>query len=124
MNEEILADRAQMVESDLMNQIYNHLINEYNFEPPVSLVNDSYDSMLKEHNLKETNETKEKLMPVAKNRAKFNIIISKIARQENFEATHEEIDAKIQEYAARLKTEPEKLEHLHENSVFLYEIIK
>ena len=124
MNEEILNDRTQIIESDLMNQIYNHLIQEHNFEPPASIVSDNYNMILKEHNLQESKEAKEKVVPIAKNQAKFSVIISRIARQENIEATHEEIDAKIQEYAVRLKTEPEKLEHLHDNALFLYEIIK
>jgi trigger factor len=124
LNEEILSDRAKLVESDLFNQIYNYLIAEHNFEPPASLVNDSYNSILKEHKLQDSKETKEKLTPIAKNQAKFSIIISRIAKQENIEPTHEEIDAKIQEYASQLKTEPDKLEHLHDNAVFLYELIK
>lgn len=124
LNEEILSDRAKLVESDLFNQIYNYLIAEHNFEPPASLVNDSYNSILKEHKLQDSKETKEKLTPIAKNQAKFSIIISRIAKQENIEPTHEEIDAKIQEYASQFKTEPDKLEHLHDNAVFLYELIK
>ena len=124
LNEEILSDRDKLVESDLFNQIYNYLIAEHNFEPPASLVNDSYNSILREHKLQDSKETKEKLTPIAKNQAKFSIIISRIAKQENIEPTHEEIDAKIQEYASQLKTEPDKLEHLHDNAVFLYELIK
>lgn len=124
LNEEILSDRDKLVESDLFNQIYNYLIAEHSFEPPASLVNDSYESILKEHKLQDSKETKEKLTPIAKNQAKFSIIISRIAKQENIEPTHEEIDAKIQEYASQLKTEPDKLEHLHDNAVFLYELIK
>ena len=124
LNEEILGDRTKLIESDLFNQIYNYLISEHNFESPASLVTDSYNSILKEHKLQDSNETKEKLMPVAKKRAKFSIVISRIAKQEKIEPTHEEIDTKIQEYASQLKTEPEKLEHLHENSVFLFELIK
>lgn len=124
MNEEILNDRARVIESDMMNQIYNHLIQEHNFEPPASIITDNYNMILKEHNLQESDEAKQKVMPIAKNQAKFSVIISRIAQKENIEATHEEIDAKIQEYAVHLKTEPEKLEHLHDNAVFLYEIIK
>ncbi|MFB0509601.1 MAG: trigger factor [bacterium] len=124
LNDEILSDRAHIIESDLMNQIYNYLIQEHNFEPPASLIAESYNSILKEHNLKESEETKEKLMLIAKNRAKFSIVISRIAQQENIKPSPEEIEAKIQEYATQLKTEPAKLEHLSNNSVFLYEIIK
>ncbi len=124
LNEEILADRAKLIESDLFNQIYNYLIREHNFEPPASLVNDVYNQMLKDYNLTDSDETLKKLLPIAKNRAKFNIIIARIAQKENIEPTPEEIEAKIEEYARQLKTEPAKLDHLRNNAVFSFEIIK
>lgn len=124
LNEEILTDRARIIEADLLNQIYHYLIQEHNFEPPASLVNDSYKSILREHNLEDSKEIKEKVMPIAKNRAKFNIIITRIARQENIEPTEEEIESKLAEYAIRLNAKPEELKELKENSLFLFELIK
>jgi len=124
LNEEILIDRAKVIEADLLNQIYQYLINEHNFEPPASLVNDAYKSILKDHNLSDSNEIREKVMPIAKNRAKFNIIITRIAQQENLEPTEEEIEAKLKEYAIKLNAKPEELERLKDNSLFLLELIK
>jgi FKBP-type peptidyl-prolyl cis-trans isomerase (trigger factor) len=63
-------------------------------------------------------------MPIAKNRAKFNIIITRIAQQENLEPTEEEIEAKLKEYAIKLNAKPEELERLKDNSLFLLELIK
>lgn len=124
LNEEILTDRARLVETDLLNQIYNQLVAEYDFEPPASLVTDAYNNIIQANGLEDTAETREKLLPIAKRQAKFKIIISRIAQQENITPTKEEIEVKIQQYAAQGELKPETLAKLPENPLFLYEIIK
>ncbi|MEO0074860.1 MAG: trigger factor [candidate division WOR-3 bacterium] len=123
INEEILQDRAQIINEDMKNQIYKYLIREHDFEVPPSYVEQTYQELLNEFNIQDDTKAKEKLYPFAIERAKFNIIINRIARKEGIMPTEKDIEQELQKYLnAGLKQD--QLEMLSKSPVFLGRLIQ
>lgn len=123
INEEIMRDRAKIVEEDMKNQIYKYLTTEYKFEPPKSIVEQTYTEILNELNIEDSEQAKEKLMKFAEERAVFDIILAKIADRENIKPTEQEIDAELQKYIAA-GIEKDKIEILRQSPLFIMRMQK
>jgi trigger factor len=123
INEEILRDRTKVIEEDLKNQIYRYLIAEHKFEPPQSIIEQTYKEIINELNIKDSDEAKEKLMKFAQERACFDIILSHIANKENIEPTSEEIENELQKYSSA-GIEKDKIEMLRNSPMFIARIQK
>jgi trigger factor len=124
LNEEILADRKREVEADLLNQIYQHLVKAHDFEPPPSLVDEVYQQLITSNNLTDTTEVKEKLTPVAQAKARFQIVIARIAQQEKLEVTDAERDKVIDEYRQHAGDAGAELEVLKTRESFRYRLLE
>lgn len=94
----------------LKKEIEKYLLNNYDFAVPDSLIEREIDLLLIENKLKDQKETREKLLPLAKNRAKLWIILSRIAEKENLLPTKEEIENYLNQLSLT-EEEKEKLVH-------------
>ncbi|MCX7784740.1 MAG: trigger factor [candidate division WOR-3 bacterium] len=118
INEEILQERTRIIEEDLKNQIYRYLVADYDFEPPQSLVDYAYQDILSQYHLPDNEENRSKLLPLAIDKAKFDIILSRIAEKENITVTPEEIENEVQKYA-QMGVSEEQLKNLRFSSKFI-----
>ncbi len=107
--EELKLEEERLIEKDMINQIYKHLLDVHKFSPPSSLVARTYYLMLEENKLTDSEETRKKILPVAGDRVKLDLILDMIIEREGLKATQEEIQKRIEEYARQLNTEPDKL---------------
>lgn len=123
INEDILQDRVKVVEEDLKNQVYRYLISEHKFEPPASIVEMTYRDILTEYNLKDSEESKTKLMSNAEERAKFDIIISRIAEKESITPKSDDIDKELEKFGSA-GIEKEKLDMLRTSPILFSRIQK
>lgn len=124
LNDEIMADREKDVESDLLNQIHDWLIARHEFAVPPSFQEEVYQQLLAQVEAAETPEIKERVTPIAERKARFQIIIARIAEKENIEVTDEERDKVIDDYIARTKTPPQEVEKLRERESFRYRLLE
>lgn len=123
INDEIIQDRVRLIEEDLKHQIYHNLVTEHNFEPPNAFIESTYKEVLNEYNLKDTPETKEKLQNVVTERAKFDIIIYRIAKKEEIMPKPEDIEKELDRFrAAGIK--PAQIEMLRTSPGFIARMIK
>ncbi|OYD15992.1 trigger factor [candidate division WOR-3 bacterium JGI_Cruoil_03_51_56] len=124
VNEQILADRAQLVENELKNQIFDYLTREHDFEPPQSWVNANVERMRREYKLSDNEETHKRLLPGAVKRAKFDIIAARIAEKEKIEVTEEEIRQQIETLAENAKRPASELAPLLDNPAYRTEMLR
>jgi trigger factor len=123
INEEILQDRVRVVEEDLKHQIYHYLVTEHNFESPNAYIESTYKEVLNEYGLKDSAETKQKLLNVVTERTKFDIIINRIAEKENIMPKPEDIEKELDRFrGAGIK--PEQIEMLRTSPGFIARMIK
>jgi trigger factor len=124
LNDEITADREKDIESDLLNQIHNWLIDQHQFAVPPSFVEEVYQQLLAQIQAPETPEMKERVMPIAEKKARFQVVIARIAEKENIEVTDEERDKVLDDYLAHTKTPPAEIEKLRERESFRYRLLE
>jgi len=124
LNDSIVADREKDVESDLLNQIHNWLIAQHEFPVPPSFQEEVYQQLLAQIETAETPELKEKVMPVAEKKARFQVVIARIAEKESIEVTDEERDKVIDDYIARTNIPPGDVEKLRERESFRYRLLE
>lgn len=124
LNDEILADREEQVKEDLHRQIIDQLTADHQFEPPASWVQSHLDRLLRELNLPDTPETREKLLPAAEKSARFDCIALRIAQQENISVTDEEIANQIQAIAQSTGRKPEEIAPLLDNSSYRFHTLQ
>jgi trigger factor len=123
INEEILQNRAKVVDEDMKNQIYKYLTAEHKFEVPDSIIEQTYQEMLNELNIKDSPEVKERLGKFTQERAIFDLVLAKIGEKENIKSTPEQLDNELQKYIAA-GIEKEKVELLRNNPMFIARLQK
>jgi len=123
LNEEIMQDRAKIIEEDLKNQIYRYLTKEHNFESPNAFVEASYKEILTEFNLQDSEEAKQKLMTHAQERAKFDIVLNLIAEKENIMPKPEDINKELEKFSSA-GIKKEQLDMLRTSHGFITRIMK
>jgi trigger factor len=124
LNTEIMSDREKAIESDELNQIYQCLLANHNVEPPPSLVEDVYQQMLLTNRITETEETKDRLRKVAQAKAKFQMIVARIAREEKIEVSDEERNKVIEDYVANTRAKHEEFEAMRRSESFRYRLLE
>jgi trigger factor len=124
LNDEILADREEQVKEELHTQIVDQLTARYQFEPPASWVQSHINRLLRELNLPDTPENRDKLLPVAVKSARFDCIVLRIAQQEKITVTDEEIETQIQTIAQTTGRKAEDIASLLDNSSYRFYILQ
>jgi len=124
INEEILADRARLIEEDLKNQVFDQLTEQYRFEPPDSWVKFHLDRLRRQVPLPEDAAVTSRLQAIAVKWARFDCLVTRIAAQENITVTAEEVKAHIQKLAAALQKDPAELAGLGDSPTFRNELLR
>jgi len=123
INEEILQNRAKVIEEDMKNQIYKYLTSEHKIEVPDSILEQIYQEMLNELNIKDSPEVKERLGKFTQERATFDLVLAKIADKENIKPTDEQIEIELQKYISA-GIDKNKVELLRNNPMFIARLQK
>jgi trigger factor len=124
LNQQILADREKDVEADRLHQISEHLVRTHTVEPPPSLVEEVYRDLLARTKLPENDETKTRLDEIARKKARFQLVIARIAEKENIEVNDEEQDQILADYATESGTDPAEVEVLKTRPGFRYRLLE
>lgn len=103
INDEILADRAQLVRNGLKNQVFDALTGAYAFEPPEAWVEAALERLRGQYELPDDEETRTKLEPIARKWAKFDCVVARIARKEELSVSDEEVQQLAQNIAEGVK---------------------
>ncbi len=117
-NDQIMNDRAQLVENDLKNQVFDRLLKQHEFEPPDSWVKSNLERLRREYELPDDAETTEKLKQVATRRARFDMIAVNIADAEKLEVNDEEIQRQVAALAEQVRKPVEEIAPLIDNPAF------
>ncbi len=124
INEQVMADRAELVENGLKNQIFGFLVREYEFEPPESWVNANFERLRQEYKLPDDKDTRTKLMAVAAKRARFDVVAARIAKKEGIEVSEQEVQQEIETLARSTKRPAEELARLLDNPGFRSRLLR
>ncbi|MEO0070860.1 MAG: trigger factor [candidate division WOR-3 bacterium] len=124
INNEILAERDEKTEEDLKSQIVDQLTSQYEFEPPRTWVEAQISRFLKEFNLPDTPEVKEKIQPIAVKFARLECIALRIAEKEGITITDEEIQTKVQELVEQTGHRPEEIASIIDSDSYRYLALK
>ncbi len=123
INEEIKRDRENLINEEVKSQIYRYLVDSHNFEVPQSYLENAFQEIFSEYQIKDSPEAREKLLQHAQDRAKFEIIIGRIAQKENLLPTSEEIEEEINSLV-QLGLDPTKAQALKTNPIFIMRLIR
>ncbi|MEO0102076.1 MAG: trigger factor [candidate division WOR-3 bacterium] len=115
----ILDEWEEIRLSLLKKEIEKYLLNDYDFEPPESLVEREISLLLVENKLPDDEETRKKIYPTAKNRIKLWLILSRIAEKENLMPTKEDTE----EFLNQLSLSQEEKEKLAESQFIKEKIL-
>ncbi|MEO0132903.1 MAG: hypothetical protein ABIK73_08250, partial [candidate division WOR-3 bacterium] len=99
------------------------LVDSHNFEVPQSYLENAFQEIFSEYQIKDSPEAREKLLQHAQDRAKFEIIIGRIAQKENLLPTSEEIEEEINSLV-QLGLDPTKAQALKTNPIFIMRLIR
>lgn len=126
LNESILKDQEEEVRQALLDQIHQYLLERVDVEPPPSLVDEALEEIQLRLKLsdKELEHERERLAAIARRKAVFNMIIARIAQQENIEVTDEERDQILNDYVADNRISLEQAEILKERESFRYRLLE
>lgn len=124
LNQEIMADRDREAEAEELNQIYRHLVENHNFDPPPSLVQEIYEDLLLTYKLEDGPEVKERLEKAARTKARFQIVIANIARKEEIEVSDEERDKVVDEAVASGQYDSEALARMRTSEGLRYRLLE
>ena len=130
-----LKDMLQKQEEERLNEelrenLAQILLERFHFPVPKSLIEREYQVILKSSNLNDNDNNRERFMPIAEKRARFNMILDKIAQKENIEVNEEDVinlvqkngfsvdeaSEEVKEYFRRALTRDEVVQFLLKNS--------
>lgn len=92
-----------------------------NFEQQLQMMGKNLDSYLKEQGTN-TNDFMRRFYPQAREMARAELIVDKIAEQEKIEATDEDLDKEIEQIAGRLSQDPASLKATMEKNGYIYNL--
>jgi trigger factor len=124
INEEILTDRAKLVENGLKNQIFDLLTGEHSFEPPESWVKASAERLQRQYELPDDEETRAKLLPLATKWARFDCTVARIADKESIHVSDEEVATEIKTVAETTKRSPEEIAEMLDGPAYRNQLLR
>lgn len=122
-------EEARLVD-ELQENLAQVILERYQFSVPKSLAEREYQLMLKSYNLTDNESNRERLLPLAEKRTRFNLILDKIAQKEKINVLEEEvinmaqqsgfkeenIDEDIKEYLRRIISRQKVIDFLIKNA--------
>ncbi len=124
INDQIAADRARLVENGLKNQVFDRLVGSHDFEPPDAWVQASFQRLRTEYRLPDDEETRKKLMAIAGKWARFDVIVSRIARDEKISVSEEEVRQQIEELARSSGRKADEIAPLLDNPSYRSQLLR
>ncbi len=96
-----LKDMLQKQEEERLNEelkenLAQILLERFHFPVPKSLIEKEYQIILRSSNLTDNDSNRERFMPVAEKRARYNMILDRIAQKEDIQANEEDMINLIQ----------------------------
>lgn len=91
LKEVVQKQEEERLTEGLKENLARILLERFRFQVPKSLIDNEYQFILKSSNLIDNDNNRERFMPVAEKRARFNLILDKIAQKENIEIDDEEV---------------------------------
>lgn len=98
---EINEERERILEENNRKEVIEYLLNNYEFQPPPSMIREKFQFFLNNLNKREeelAEDLKEKLLNEAERRAKLSCLLLKIAKQENMEVSEEELEETLKQW--------------------------
>lgn len=123
-------EEEERLADELQENLASIMLERYQFSVPKSITEREYQLMLKTNNLTDNESTRERFLPLAEKRARFNIILDKIASKEHIEVADEEIvisaqrngfdkdniDDDLKEYLRRIMARKKVIDFLIKNA--------
>ncbi len=120
----------ERLNDELQENLARVILERYQFSVPKSLVEREYQLTLKNHNLTDNESNRERFLPLAEKRTRFNLILDKIVQKESINVPDEEvinmaqqsgfklenIDEDIKEYLRRIISRQKAVEFLIKNA--------
>ncbi|MGQ9664799.1 MAG: trigger factor [bacterium] len=130
IKEMVNKEEEERLADELQENLAAVLLERYQFPVPKSLTEREYQLMLKTHNLTDNESARERFLPLAEKRTRFNLILDKIASKEHIEVADEEIiisaqrngfekeniNDELKEYLRRIITRKKVIEFLIKNA--------
>jgi trigger factor len=123
-NEQILGDRKRLTENGLKNQVFDLLTASHDFEPPDSWVQASLARLVRQYELPDDKETREKLLPIATKWARFDCLVARISDKENISISDDEIGAAVESLAESTKSPVEEVARLIDNPMYRNQLLR
>lgn len=89
--EDLKKIEERRIEGELKESLSNVILERIRFPVPKALIQNEYQKILQKSNLPDSDTTKERFWHIAEKRARFNLILDKIAETENIRVGEEEI---------------------------------
>jgi len=123
-------EEEERLTDELRENLARVILERFQFPVPKSLTEKEYQFMLKSHNLTDNDSTRERFLPVAEKRARFNLVLDRIAQKEDIKAMDDEvmnlaqrnaveienIDEDVREYLRKVVVREEVVQFLLKNA--------
>ncbi len=117
-------EEAERLTDELRENLARVILERFQFSVPRTLVDSEYQFFIKSHNLNDNDSTRERFLSVAEKRARFNLILDKIAQKEDIRAVDEEVKKAAQRNALEFENIDEEVREYLRKVVLREEVIK
>ncbi len=130
IKEMLQKEEESRLNDELRENLARVMLERFQFGVPKSLAEREYQVMLKTHGLTDNDSNRERFLPIAEKRARFNLILDRVAQKEHIEATDDEvakmaqrnefdinkIDEEIKDYLRRIAIREQVVQFLLKNA--------
>ncbi len=130
IKEMLQKEEEERLNDELREHLARVILERIQFNVPKSLVEREYQAMLKRNNLTDNDSNREKFLPIAEKRVRFNLILDRIAQKENISALDDKVtemaesnklditsmDEELKEYLRRIVVREEVVQFLLKNA--------
>ncbi|MEO0184656.1 MAG: trigger factor [candidate division WOR-3 bacterium] len=124
IKEMLQKEEEERLADELRENLARVMLERFQFAVPKAISEKEYQFMLKTHNLTDNDSTRERFLPVAEKRARFNLILDKIGQKENITAVDEEVAKLAQRNALEMENIDEEVKDYLRKIVVREEVVK
>ncbi|MGB9720297.1 MAG: trigger factor [bacterium] len=117
-------EEEERLADELRESLARVMLERFQFPVPKAISEKEYQFMLKTHNLVDNDSTRERFLPVAEKRARFNLILDRIGQKENILAVDEEVMKLAQRNAIEIENMDEDVKEYLRKVVVREEVVK